>query len=368
MTSSPLLGTGVFLLGGIAAATYLLPFRGVKGWAYETGWLVCVIAGWLVFPLVFDAFVIPGFWNVLGTASAATLGRSFGFGVLWGVGALCWALMVRYLGIGLGLGVGAGLCAATGTLLPPICTGHAADLVATPSARMVLCGVGIALLGIVAVGLAGRLKEGEMSEEAKRKAVAEFDFRKGLVMAVIAGVASAGINFGLQGAPELEKAALDAGASPTWAGMPVLTVVLWGGVLTQVIWVMRRSCGELVKKWRGEEVERWSGIEVEGAVSPHHSTTPPPHHSTIFTNLLLSILVGVIGVMQFVLQKAGEPLMGGFRYISFAVLMSSAVFFSAILGVFLGEWKGTSARTRSSLAVGIVVLVVGFTVMALAGK
>ena len=342
--ANPVLGTGVFLLGGIAAATYLLPFRGVKGWAYETGWLVCVIAGWLVFPLAFDAFVVPGFWNVLASASALTLVRSFGFGVLWGVGALCWALMVRYLGIGLGLGIGAGLCAATGTLLPPICTGHAADLIATPSARMVLGGVGIALLGIVAVGFAGRLKENEMSEEAKKKAVAEFDFKKGLVMAVVAGIASAGINFGLQGAPELEKAALDAGCSPTWAGMPVLTVVLWGGVFTQVLWVVFQRANAS----RGDR----DGTGFRTAV----------------LNGVLSVAVGIIGVMQFVLQKAGEPLMGDFRYISFAVLMSSAVFFSAILGVFLGEWKGTSARTRLSLSVGVLVLVVGFTVMALGGK
>ena len=332
----------MFLLGGVAAATYLLPFRGVKGWAYETGWLVSVFAGWLVFPLVFDAFAVPGFWRVVGSAPAATLLRSFGFGVLWGVGALCWALMVRYLGIGLGLGIGAGLCAATGTLLPPICTGHAADLVATPSALMVLGGVAVALLGIVAVGIAGRLKEGEMSEDDKRKSVAEFDFGKGLVMAVVAGVASAGINFGLQGAPELEAAALEAGASPTWAGMPVLTVVLWGGVLTQVVWALaqhrkNRSIGDYVK-------------------------TPRP------LNYLLAVSVGVIGVMQFVLQKAGEPLMGEFRYISFAVLMSSAVFFSAILGVFLGEWKGTSLRTRALLAAGIAILAVGFTVMALGGR
>ena len=33
MTTNPIAGTLVFLLGGIAAATYLLPFRGVKGWA-----------------------------------------------------------------------------------------------------------------------------------------------------------------------------------------------------------------------------------------------------------------------------------------------------------------------------------------------
>jgi len=342
MTANPIAGTLVFLLGGIAAATYLLPFRGVKGWAYETGWLVSVLAGWLVFPLVFDAIAVPDFWNVLDAAPAATLFRSFGFGVLWGVGALCWALMVRYLGIGLGLGIGAGLCATTGTLLPPICTGHAADLVATSSARMVLGGVGIALLGIVAVGLAGRLKEGEMSEADKKKAVSEFDFKKGLVTAIIAGVASAGINFGLQGAPELEKAALDAGCSPTWAGMPILTVVLWGGLATQLAWGVlqhrkNRSFGD-------------------------YAANPRP------LNYLLSIAVGVVGVMQFVLQKAGEPLMGEFRYISFAVLMSSAVFFSAILGVILGEWKGTSWRTQGLLTSGIVVLAAGFTVMAIGGK
>ena len=60
--------------------------------------------------------------------------------------------------------------------------------------------------------------------------------------------------------------------------------------------------------------------------------------------------------------------MGDFRYISFAVLMSSAVFFSAILGVMLGEWKGTSARTKTLLAAGIIVLAAGFCTMAAGGK
>jgi len=381
VNANPILGTGIFLLGGVAAALYLLPFRGVKGWAYETGWLVSVIAGWVAFPIAFDLVVIPDLWGVLGAASGLALVRSFGFGVLWGIGALCWALMVRYLGVGLGLGIGAGLCAAAGTLLPPICTGHGADLVATPAARMVLGGIGIALVGIVAVGLAGRLKEGEMSAAAKKKAVAEFNFKKGLVMAVIAGLASACVNFGLQGAPELEKAALAAGASPTWAGMPVLTVVLWGGVLTQVMWVGWKR----VERWKGGKVERWKGGRVErlesGKVercedSTKHSTLPPFHSSTllpfhsstILINLFLSSLVGVAGASQYVLQKAGEPLMGDFRYISFAVLMSSAVFFSAFVGIMLGEWKGVSGRTRVMLTVGELVLTAGFVIVALAGR
>lgn len=341
---NPIAGTGVFLLGGVAAAVYLLPFRAVKGWAYETGWLVSVLAGWLVFPLAFDMAVIPDFASVLEATSPAALLRSFAFGVLWGVGALCWALMVRYLGIGLGLGIGAGLCAAAGTLLPPVCTGHAVDLVATPSAQMVLAGVCIALAGIVAVGMAGRLKEGEMSDEDKKKAVAEFNFKKGLLTAIVAGVASAGINFGLQGAPEMEQAAIADGASPTWAGMPVLTVVLWGGVLTQIAWAV----------WQHRRNRSFGDYRRVSVVQAR--------------NFVLAVSVGVIGVMQFVLQKAGEPLMGEFRYVSFAVLMSSAVFFSTILGILLGEWKGTSVKTKGLLAAGVAVLAAGFTVMALGGR
>ena len=328
----------MFLLGGVAASLYLLPFRAVKGWAYETGWLVSVVAGWLLFPLAFDSFVVPDVFAAIASDGAATIVRTMAFGVLWGVGALCWALMVRYLGIGLGLAIGAGLCAATGTLLPPIVTGRAAELVATSGARIVLAGVFVSLVGIAFVGAAGRLKEGEMDEEAKKKAVKDYDFKKGLVTAVVAGVASAGINFGLQGAPAWEKAALAQGASPIWAGMPVLTVVLWGGVLTQVAW----------------------------SVSRHfRNRTFGDYRRFGIANALLSTTVGVVGIMQFVLQKVGEPLMGSMRYISFAVLMASAIFFSTGVGVALGEWRGTSGRTRLCLAAGIALLLVSFTLMSL---
>ena len=177
--ANPIAGTGVFLLGGVAAALYLLPFRAVKGWAYETGWLVSVLAGWLLFPITFNFVVIPDFLAVITSDGASTIVRTVSFGALWGIGALCWALMVRYLGVGLGLAIGAGLCAAAGTLLPPIVTGNASSLIATLGAKVVLSGVILSLGGIALVGMAGRLKEGEMSAEAKAKAVAEYNFKKG---------------------------------------------------------------------------------------------------------------------------------------------------------------------------------------------
>ena len=45
------------------------------------------------------------------------------FGVLWGFGGLTFGLALRYLGVALGQSIALGLCAAFGTLLPPILAG-----------------------------------------------------------------------------------------------------------------------------------------------------------------------------------------------------------------------------------------------------
>ena len=109
----------IFAAGGFAGATFLLPARGVKNWAYETWWMFYCVVGLLVMPAVICAIAVPDFCGVIGSAPGSTLLKCAAFGAIWGVGGLTWGLMVRYLGIGLGLAIGCGLCAATGTVLPP---------------------------------------------------------------------------------------------------------------------------------------------------------------------------------------------------------------------------------------------------------
>ena len=336
-----LVGMLVFCCGGLAGATFLLPARGVKGWAYETWWFVYVLAGLVVCPPVICALTVPDFWQVVTSAPASVLARCAGFGMMWGVGALAWGLMVRYLGIGLGLAIGCGLCAATGTLLPPVFTGHAADLVKDAGAVVVLGGVILSLVGIVFVGLAGRLKEREMPLEEQRKAVPEFNFAKGLLTAVIAGVFSGGMNFGLQGADCIEEAAVAAGARACWRGMPVVMVVLWGGFVVQALWCVQQH---LKNRTFGD------------------------YARPSLRNLALCACIGVLWVLQFVCTKAGEPLMGELKYISFAVMMASTILFSTGIGVFLGEWQGAGARTRGCLALGTLIMIAGFVAISLGSK
>lgn len=341
---NPMIGSLIFALGGLAGAVFAVPFRKIKNVQYESYWLFYALAGLLVFPLILGLATCPACFKVIGGAKPAVLAQCIGFGALWGLGGLTWGLMIRYLGIGLGLAIGCGLCSATGTLIPPIVTGHAGDLVKDAGACTVLAGVVGSLLGIALVGLAGKFKEGELTEEQKKAAVAEFDFKKGMLVALFSGIASAGMNFGLQSGGALEAAAKEAGTPAAWCGMPVLMVVLWGGLIVNVAWCLWQnkkngSFGDYGKMFGGN-----------------------------FAAIVLAGLAGVIWACQFACQKVGEPQMGDLKYIGFAVVMGSSIFFSSLLGLFMGEWKGTGAKTKGALALGILVLLVSFCVISYGSK
>lgn len=336
------IGTLIWALGGLAGAVFALPFRRVKSWHYESYWLVYALFGLILFPLALAYATVPNLFDVIFSAPKPTLAMCAAFGMLWGVGGLSWGLMIRYLGVGLGLAIGCGLCSATGTLIPPIVKGQAASLVADTSAIVTLASVVVSLAGIVFVGLAGKSKEDELPEEAKKAAVADFNFSKGIGVALVAGIASAGMNFGLQGGEwktaegatmSLAQIALEKGTANIWTGMPVLVVVLFGGFIIQLLWCLSQN-------------------QKNGSFGDYATLAKPATMGVVFW----SGLAGVIWACQFACQKIGESFAGSIAYISFAIVMGSSVLFSSLIGIFLGEWKGTGSKTKTFLATGLAVL------------
>ena len=347
-----LIGTMIWAAGGLAGAAFALPFRKIKSWRYESYWLVYAIFGLILFPWALASATVPDLCGVIGQAPAKTLAMCAAFGALWGVGGLAWGLMIRYLGVGLGLAIGCGLCSATGTLIPPLVKGQAATLVDGAPAIVTLLSVFVSLLGIVFVGIAGKSKESELPEEEKKKAVAEFNFKKGVIVAIIAGVASAGMNFGLQGAEwttaegvrtSLADVALASGVKEIWKGMPVLVVVLLGGFIVQLVWCMQQN---MKNKSFGD-----------------YATLKKPATAGV---IFWAGLAGVIWACQFACQKMGESFASEIEYISFAIVMGSGVLFSSLLGIFLGEWKGTGAKTKGYLATGLTILAASIGIAVLA--
>jgi L-rhamnose-H+ transport protein len=224
--------------------------------------------------------------------------------------------------------------------------GQFQELVLKPGGKSALAawliGVAVSLLGIVITGAAGMSKEREMSDAAKKAAVAEFNFSKGIAVAIFSGVMSAGMNFGIQAA-ENSIVPLTREIAPvtskTWQGLPGLIVILLGGFTVNAVW-----CVLLNRK------NRTAGDYAKA-------------RAPLAGNYLFSALAGILWYSQMVFLTMGNAKIGKYSFSGWSVFMSSQIIFSTFWGMALLEWKGTSPRTRKLLAAGLAVLVISLVII-----
>lgn len=371
---------GVFFhwLGGLAAASFYIPYRAVHRWSWETYWLVGGLFSWILAPSLLGFLLVPDLYGHIASAPRSSVLWCYFFGVLWGIGGITFGLTMRYLGIALGMAVALGFCAAFGTLMPPIFAGDFGRLLTTISGLVVLAGVGACLLGIGLNGAAGLSKEGELSAEEKAAAVKEFNFRKGMVVATFAGIMSACFAYGLAaGRPigEITLAALQtSGGSPLWQNLPILVVVLWGGFTTNFIWcvilnIRNRSTHQYLNANPAHtaEMETAEGMmmsDAPGIVANREATSHgmggaarPNGPAPLLRNYLLCALAGFTWYLQFFFYSMGETKMGAYSFSSWTLHMASIIIFSTLWGLFLHEWRGSGRRTMKLVWLGLLVLV-----------
>src|SRR6202162_546026 len=239
MNPNPAIGVLYHWLGGLASGSFYVPYRGVKRWAWETFWLAGGFFSWIIAPWFFAFLMTKDLLPVLHETSGTVFFWTFFFGLLWGIGGLTFGLTMRYLGLSLGMAVVLGLCAAFGTLIPPIFRGEfMTQVVGTASGRIILLGIFVCLLGIAAAGLAGIYKERAMSPEQQKVTIKEFDLRKGVGVATLSGVMSACFAYGLAAGDPIKVLTMKHGTPDLWQGLPVLVVVLIGGFTTNFIWCL----------------------------------------------------------------------------------------------------------------------------------
>jgi L-rhamnose-H+ transport protein len=369
---NPLLGVLFHWVGGLASGSFYVPYRRVRGWAWETYWLVGGFFSWIIVPWILGLLMTRDLLAVLGETPHSSMAWTYAFGVLWGLGGLTFGLTMRYLGMSLGMAVALGYTAAFGTLMPPIFRGQfASEVLGTHSGRIILLGVGICLFGIIFAGAAGMSKEKEMSAEQKRASIKEFDLKKGLLVATFSGVMSACFAYGLAAGDPIKELTIRHGTPALWQGLPVLVVVLLGGFTTNFIWCailnVRNHTGSQYFSSRltqnaqngedaltlesaidapSEEMAK-SGIRLDVARS----------RAPMLSNYLFSALAGTTWYMQFFFYTMGETQMGRYKFSSWTLHMASIMIFSTLWGIALREWNGTGRRTKLMVAASLLVLV-----------
>jgi L-rhamnose-H+ transport protein len=374
---NPALGVFFHWLGGLASASFYVPYRGVKHWAWETYWLVGGCFSWIIAPWILALTMTHDLFPVLREAPTSSLFWAYAFGVLWGLGGLTFGLTMRYLGMSLGMAVALGYTAAFGTLMPPIFRGvFASEVLGTSSGLIILGGVTVCLLGIAFAGAAGISKEREMSTEQKRASIKEFDLKKGLLVATFSGVMSACFAYGLAAGDPIKAITLQHGTPVLWQGLPVLIVVLAGGFTTNFIWCLILNLRNRTGYQYFESEIRGGGptgkeeqilepvtdapaeeMAIALAVAPDTAVKAP-----MFANYLFSALAGTTWYMQFFFYTMGETQMGRYKFSSWTLHMASIIIFSTLWGIALKEWKGAGTRTRLLVAFSLLVLV-GSTVI-----
>lgn len=339
--ANPLVGVVYHWIGGLASASFYVPYKKIKLWSWEIFWITGGLFSWLIAPWLAASLQTNDLLGVLSATPTSVLGWCYFWGAMWGLGGLTFGLTMRYLGLSLGMAVALGLTTVIGTMGPPIFHGTVGELASTTSGLMTFLGILVTLIGIVFVAKAGQAREREQGIDQVEGQNAEFNVKKGILIAIFSGVMSGCFAWGLDAGQAIRDLTLQAGTDPLSQGLPVLCVVLAGGLTTNLIW-----CSILI--YRNRSVAEFSGRMADGSQLPS---------KVLLFNYLLAGLGGTIWYLQFFFYTMGESQMGKYGFSSWTLHMASIILFSTLWGFALSEWKGVSTPVRRKVWAGILLLV-----------
>lgn len=334
-----ILGIIFHSIGGFSSGSFYMPFKKVKGWAWESYWIVGGLFSWLIVPPIAAYLTIPNFMEIISGTESSVQNFTFLMGLLWGIGGLTYGLGVRYLGMSLGNSVVLGFCSAFGALVPAIYYDFNptdskttfTDMLHSSGGQVVLTGVLVCIIGIVVLGRAGLLKEKSLTQEQKVASVKEFSLVKGLIIAIISGILSSFFNFGIEAGKPMADAAVASGNNPLFQNNVTYIIVMWGGLTTNFLWCMYLN---FKNKTFGD----------------YTNTTTP-----IANNVLFSGIAGTMWFLQFFFYGMGESKLGNGAS-SWILHMATIILTANLWGLWLKEWKGVSAKAFRTFVIGIVIM------------
>lgn len=332
------LGLLIIAVGAFCQSSSYVPINKIKNWSWESYWLVQGVFAWLVLPFCGALLAVPEGNSLCDffANDAFSTGMTVLFGVLWGIGGLTFGLSMRYLGVALGQSIALGTCAGLGTILGPVFLNFFFPE-QDPLSKLtwsVIIGVLVTLAGIAIIGVAGAMKSAALSEEEKRETVRDFNFPKGLAIALLAGFMSGCFNVGLAFGENVSIPGAD--VNPRFASLPATFLVTLGGFLTNALYCFyQNNCN---RTW-GD----YAKVNV------------------LTNNLFFCLLAGSLWYSQFFGLSLGKGFLTespALTTFAFCILMALNVTFSNLWGILLKEWKGCDRRTIAVLVLGLVVLVV----------
>jgi L-rhamnose-H+ transport protein len=194
-------GMCLLILAGIMNASFSLPMKFVRAWAWENTWLLWSAFALVLLPSALAFATIPAFGEILAGAAGVALAVAV-CGAAWGVAQVLFGLALEKIGISLTFSIVLGLSAAMGGLVPLVRLHR--DKLLTRAGLVSLAGIALVLLGVTVSAVAGRMRDRSQHTETRTT-----HFGVGLMMAIASGVCASMMNVGFSFGTQLSAAAAD---------------------------------------------------------------------------------------------------------------------------------------------------------------
>jgi len=333
-------GFSLLLFGAICGGSFGLPSKFVKKETpWETLWgpfffFVTILIPTTIFPFIAkDLFATcsdTGFSGVLGPVA---------FGFLWGLGSMTLGISFGIIGLSLAYALNYGAQIAVGGMGPFII--HHGDQLATSHGYMIMAGVGVCIAGVGVCGNAAMLKSESQSAAGKGEVMPTGGkLIKGLTVAVLSGVLCACYGIAVSYGGEVTGISQNTYGNPGWrAAFVVAALILWGGSVS--------ACGYCVYLFCRNKT--WATLSQPG----------------ILRILIIALIMACLHDGAILFFGVGASKLGTLGVaVGYAAFMSFAIIVGNINGFLTKEWKGASKQSIRWIVGGIIVLIIGVSLLA----
>jgi L-rhamnose-H+ transport protein len=339
-------GLVLIAMGAFSSGSFAIPFGKIKGWEWESYWLIYSIGAYIIFPSIACMIFVPEFVIIYKAIPSGILFRVFLLGIVYGIGNLSFGLSLRYLGISLGYALSLGLMLAIGTLIPPLIDGRLSIMIARSGGNLLIIGVLVACCGIALSGWAGFLKDRRISDSEKQRNISEFNFLKGLFAAILVGITGSAMSLGFEQGLPIAEYAEKSGVSPLFTTMPVMLILLSGTLITTIIWCIYLGL-------RNNSLQNF--IKARSS-------------SALLLNYLFALSAGFLWFIQFILYGMGKSKMGPFTFTSWGILMALTIVFATLWGLYRKEWKGAPLKVYIIMVISLLIIIISSYIIGISGS
>jgi len=326
------LGLLLLIVAGVMNASFALPMKYTRKWAWENTWLMWSIYALLLLPPLFAALTIPHLGDVYAHAGNGIIIAVVLFGAGWGIAQVLFGLALDIIGIALTFSIVLGLSAAMGSLIPLVRLHR--DQIFTHAGLTAIAGIALVVLGVTVCAIAGRMREKTTAVSAR----SNVPFARGLAIAIASGICASMMNFGVAFGGPLISAATAEGAKPYWTVNSIWFPLMLGGAVPNVLY-----CIYLLRK---------------------NKSSPRFHSPGTSSHWLLALVMACFWFGSSLLYGAAIGMLGSLgAVLGWPLFMSLIVIVATIIGVVAGEWKGAGSNPLRVQFAAVAVLVLAVVVL-----